>query len=238
MLPPSSSTAVHWGIKGEISLHHTGPCGKGDTRLSLQLWGSFRAGVVQKITLISQAADSRSSKQSPSSHDGVSHLPEQPFLPPPGLHTIKSSAPQKNLWSYCRSSNSLIQEGWEPWPSRVSTEGQPVQCSPDRSSSSKAWPDLKPRAQRLILNNFLAYSKICLSLTCQSHRCEKGKDQNWSHQGPTLHPLARPFVFTSAEFLTAALQHALLQLTHWHTAAMSPQLAKARTINWGKQLKF
>lgn len=114
MLPPSSSTAVHWGIKGEISLHHTGPCGKGDTRLSLQLWGSFRAGVVQKITLISQAADSRSSKQSPSSHDGVSHLPEQPFLPPPGLHTIKSSTPQKTSGATAGALTASFRRGESP----------------------------------------------------------------------------------------------------------------------------
>lgn len=63
-----------------------GPVAK---EMLLQLQGSFRAGVVQEITLISQPADSRSFKQSPSSRDGISHFSEQPFLPPPCLHTTE-----------------------------------------------------------------------------------------------------------------------------------------------------
>lgn len=108
----------------------------------------------------------------------------------------------QSYWSPCSGGVRTSQS------SRVGPEGQSVLCSPDRSSSSKVWPDLEAKSSE---DHPEQLSGIFKDLPLSHlHRCAKGKDQNWDHQGLILHPLAGQFVFTSAEFLTIALQNSHL----------------------------
>lgn len=95
-----------------------------------------------------------------------------------------------NIWSYRRCLNSPCSGGSRAfWSSQISASDQSVLVFPISKQGTRQKHllqgrklTLKSRDQRMVLNNFLACSKIYLSLACQSHSWYK------EGQGTKLRP--------------------------------------------------
>lgn len=171
-----------------------GPMAEKDIHLQLQ--DSFRAGVWQKATYLTAEVSwqqdflcVRSSKQSPSSCDGIGHCVGSLRAPCPSLHPCGGSAPEITSGATAGASTAPDRGGVRAFcHHRLGLHTSSALFFPISKQGTRQ-KHLLQGDQRMTLNDFLACSKVSLSSACQSHRwCKGGQGPELSHQGMVLHP--------------------------------------------------